>query len=63
MGLVALTTGFAVLAGLCAFVIEYEEGSRRFPRSRARQRAFTTGIVAGSFFAVLGALLVLTLLH
>jgi hypothetical protein len=63
VGLVALTSGFAVLAGLCAFFIDYEEGSRRFPRARARKRALTTAVVAASFFALLGLLLVLALLH
>jgi hypothetical protein len=63
VGLLALTSGFAVLAGLCAFAIEYEEGTRRFPRARARKRALTTGLVAASFFALLGLVLVATLLH
>lgn len=62
MGLLALTSGFAVLAGLCAFFIDYDQ-NRRFPRAQARQRALSTGAVAALFFGALGALLVLFLLH
>lgn len=61
MGLVALIGGLSVLAGLCAYLIEYDEGSRRFPRRRARRRAAATGAVAFSFFAVLGLVLDLVL--
>lgn len=63
MGLFALTIGLALFAGLCAFVIEYEESSRRFMRGRARRRALVTGAIAASFFAALGLLLVVVLLH
>jgi len=63
VGLVALTSGLAVLAGLCAFVIDYEQNLHRFARSQARRRAFTTGTVATLFFAGLGALLVFILFH
>lgn len=59
VGLFAVTTVLAVFAGLCAFVIDYDQ----FPRARARQRALLTGVVAASFFAALGALLVFALLH
>jgi hypothetical protein len=48
---------------VCAFLIDYQENSRRFPRARARRRAATTGLVSASFFGVLGLLLALTLLH
>ena len=63
MGLVALIAGFSVLAGLCAFAIEYDEGTHRFTKQRARRRALTTGLVAASFFAALGLLLDVVLLH
>jgi len=63
VGLVALIAGFSALAGLCGFAIEYDQGSRRFPKQRARKRALTTGLVAASFFAGLGLLLVLALLR
>jgi hypothetical protein len=57
VGFLPLIAGFAVAAGLCAFLIEYDEGTRRFTRRRARRRAFTTGLVAASFFLALGLLI------
>jgi len=63
VGLLALTSGLAVLAGLCAFAIDYEQNLHRFARPQARRRALTTGAVATLFFASLGAVLVFTLLH
>jgi len=63
MALLPLTVLFAVMAGLCAFVIDYEQGSHRFTRARARRRALTTGLVAAAFFAALGVILGLTLLR
>jgi hypothetical protein len=63
VGLVALIAGLSVLAGLCAFAIEYDEGTRRFTKQRARRRALTIGLVAASFFAALGLLLDLALLR
>lgn len=56
MGFLPLIAGFAVAAGLCAFLIDYDEGTRRFTRRRARRRALTTGVVATSFFLALGLL-------
>jgi heme O synthase-like polyprenyltransferase len=63
VGLVALTVGLAVLAGACAFAIEYEENTHRFERTRARRRALATGAVTTGFFAALGLVLVVALLH
>jgi len=63
LGLVALIIIFAVLAGACAFVIEYQENSHRFQRARARRRALATGAVAACFFAVLGLILFAALMH
>jgi uncharacterized membrane protein SpoIIM required for sporulation len=63
VGLVALIITFAVLAGACAFTIEYQENLHRFERTRARRRAFATGAVATCFFAALGLILVAALLH
>lgn len=63
VGLVALVIGLAVIAGGCAFVIDYGEELRRFPKRRARQRGLMAGLVAASFFLVLGIALILFFFH
>jgi hypothetical protein len=62
-GLVAVIVGFASLAGLCAYLIDYGEGARRFPPDVARRRAARVGLTAAAFFTALGVLLVVLLLH
>jgi hypothetical protein len=57
-GLIALTSGIAVLAGLCAFLISYDEASHRFTQRQARREGIRAGLVAAAFFEALGALLI-----
>jgi hypothetical protein len=63
LGLVGLSVGLALVAGLYAFLIEYEQNLHRFSVARARRRAHATGAVAASFFAGLGILLATVLLR
>jgi hypothetical protein len=63
LGLVALVSGVAVVAGLCAFLIAYDEALHRFPRRRALREGVRTGLSAGAFFAALGAILIAFLFH
>jgi hypothetical protein len=57
-GLIALSSGIAALAGLCAFLISYDEASHRFTRHQARREGIRAGLVAAAFFETLGALLI-----
>jgi hypothetical protein len=63
LGFLALVGIFATLAGLCAFVIDYDQESRRFGRAQARQRALRVGFVAGLFFLALGVALNFTVVR
>jgi len=62
-GLIALVLGFAVVAGLCAFLIDYDEALRHLPKRRARRHGAVAGLVAGAFFALLGVGLAIGLLR
>lgn len=57
-GLIALSSGIAVLAGLCAFLITYDEATHRFTRLQARREGVRAGLVAAAFFAALAALII-----
>jgi uncharacterized membrane protein YccC len=61
-GLVVLILALAGLAGGCAFLIDYEKATYRFPRERALRHGLRTALVTTVFFAVLGLLLVVALL-
>ncbi len=63
LGPVVLILGIASVAGLCAFLIEYDQALRRFPRPEARRSGLRTGAVAAAFFAALGLVLVLVLVR
>jgi hypothetical protein len=62
-GLVVLVLGVAGLAGLSAFLIEYDQALHRFPRARARRHGLRAGLFAAAFFGGLGAVLVALLLR
>ena len=57
-GLIALISGVAVLAGLCAFLITYDQALRRFTRRQARREGIRAALVATMFFEALGGLLI-----
>jgi hypothetical protein len=63
LGPIVIVAGLACLAGLCAFVIEYEEALHRFPKSRARRYGLRSGVLAAAFFAALGTVLIVVLLR
>lgn len=62
-GLIGLVATIAVLAAVCAFLIEYDQASRRFAKKRAQREAAKTGVAAVLFFAALGTVLVAVLVH
>jgi hypothetical protein len=63
VGPLVLVAGLALAAGLCGFLIEYDQALHRFPKDRARRHGLKTGGVAAAFFAALGVLLVALLLR
>jgi hypothetical protein len=62
-GAIVLVAGIAVVAGLCAFAIDYDQNLHRFHRERARSRSLVTAAVSVSFFALLGIVLLLALVR
>jgi hypothetical protein len=61
LGPIVIVAGLAGIAGVCAFLIEYEEALHRFPKDPVRLWALRTGAVAASFFATLGVVLIVVL--
>lgn len=62
-GLIAVVCGFAILAGLCAYLITYDDALHRFSRHQARIEGARTGVVATGFFVALGIAIVLLFFH
>jgi hypothetical protein len=62
-GPIVIAVGLAVIAGLCAFLITYDEALHRFPRPTAIAHGLRTGATAFAFFAILGVILIVTLLR
>jgi hypothetical protein len=60
-GLIGIFAALACAAGVSAYLIDYGEEARRFPRPIAMRRAARVGVTAGALFMVLGLVLILVL--
>jgi hypothetical protein len=62
--IVVISAAFALIAGLMAYLIAYEEFAHHFPDTKQpRQMAFESAVFAFTFFFGLGLILALVLPH